>query len=1298
MRRSLLIFFYLCSFSFAREWHPIDSSAPMEMEVFIVESFLNHSLLELKIPGFFSHPVSINGIEYRKVFHPDAPAFMQKGFPELPRINTTIAIVDDELMEVSVITAEFQEFQIGPIVPSRGAILRTLDRNQIPYEFDSFYETDQWFPAENVQLSKPFILRDFRGVHVQFQPFQYNPSTKTLRVTTSLTVSVKAGKKKGFNVKDRKLVRYKNRDFQDIYRQVFANFDFVESALNQGIEKPGNLVIITYDDFLKAVNPLKEWKIQKGIPTTLIPLSDIGGSSSEIKRYLKDLYDTDRLAYVILVGDAEQVPIIYGISGAASDPTYVMLDGDDYVPDVFISRLSASRYQQVESQINKFISYERDPAGGDWYFKATCVASNEGGNEPPDYLTDWERSEILRDMLLDYTYKEVDQIYDPNASHTELTDVFNEGRSILNYLGHGTGTSWRTTDFNWLDAYNLTNLEKLPFILDVSSLNGQWQGKTCLAEAFLRNPDGGAVGMFSSSVSPWWVPPTVMQQHVIELIVTERRYTMGGLTMHGAIHALEAYNGNIEGIAVVEEYNLFGDCTLPLRTSPPFVLNIIHDSVIPLDSKTFTVSSSIPGATVGLSHNGRLYGSGITDESGIASIEFLEKLEETGNILLTVTAQNAIPYVASITLTQPLSSYINFDSFVVNDSSGNADGSIDFGETVGIKLRVNNLGRLDAKEVLANVTTLDSNITMKKNTLYFGDVRLNEVVESTDEIVFFVSNRVVDGQVIHFEIEFTGETVKGHSFLFHDRFFISVQAPVLFVTGQTLRETGSDSVLSAGETIKLFITLKNEGAEKGSNVEVHLRELSDYIRVENEKTYFSSIPSNGGVVKNEIDPFLITAAENTPLGSEILFEVQVKAQHDYTTSASFIITVGENTFYSLDTPQEFGQKNINSIVKIPVSFSLADLDVQVDITHSYVEDIELSLESPSGTLIDLVSRVGGSGDDFKNTVFDDDADLPIIQGWPPFLGFFRPVNPLSTFNGENTSGDWILHVFDHLPSVDDGILNSWKLTVKGEGATQPCLKGDINEDGVVNMFDVVEAVKIILDKGQNATTFELCAVDYDNDGEIKIFDIVSMVNYILGISLIIEPPAGKATLVEHLKTISIESESQIGGVFFIIETDGEITPHSIEGMEIFVQNSNKEVALLLVNSGDVRITGKRLFSVTGQYRIKEMEVSDRLGNRMDTNTPSIPEEYTVHQNYPNPFNSETSILFDLKEGGEVSLLVYNLFGQKVKTLVNNEQTAGFHTVIWDGKDDNGNPVSTGLYICTLSINSFFQARKMVHLK
>ncbi len=88
----------------------------------------------------------------------------------------------------------------------------------------------------------------------------------------------------------------------------------------------------------------------------------------------------------------------------------------------------------------------------------------------------------------------------------------------------------------------------------------------------------------------------------------------------------------------------------------------------------------------------------------------------------------------------------------------------------------------------------------------------------------------------------------------------------------------------------------------------------------------------------------------------------------------------------------------------------------------------------------------------------------------------------------------------------------------------------------------------------------------------------------------------------------------------------------------------------------------------------------------------------LRQNYPNPWNPETKIEYALKKGGHVTLHIYNVLGQKVKTLLDQDQPAGFYQINWDGENDKGKVVSSGIYLYKLEVNGFSQAKTMLLLK
>ena len=94
----------------------------------------------------------------------------------------------------------------------------------------------------------------------------------------------------------------------------------------------------------------------------------------------------------------------------------------------------------------------------------------------------------------------------------------------------------------------------------------------------------------------------------------------------------------------------------------------------------------------------------------------------------------------------------------------------------------------------------------------------------------------------------------------------------------------------------------------------------------------------------------------------------------------------------------------------------------------------------------------------------------------------------------------------------------------------------------------------------------------------------------------------------------------------------------------------------------------------------------------------VPEAFALHQNYPNPFNPTTTINYDMPESQIVSIMIYDVMGREVRTLINEFQEVGYRTIRWDATDNLGRSVSAGMYIYTIQAGDFRQVRKMVLLK
>jgi flagellar hook assembly protein FlgD len=105
-----------------------------------------------------------------------------------------------------------------------------------------------------------------------------------------------------------------------------------------------------------------------------------------------------------------------------------------------------------------------------------------------------------------------------------------------------------------------------------------------------------------------------------------------------------------------------------------------------------------------------------------------------------------------------------------------------------------------------------------------------------------------------------------------------------------------------------------------------------------------------------------------------------------------------------------------------------------------------------------------------------------------------------------------------------------------------------------------------------------------------------------------------------------------------------------------------------------------------------------IATGVEDNTIKIPANFTLTQNHPNPFNPETEIGFQLPEAGQVVLKIYNTRGQEILTLADKQYEAGFHTLRWDGNDNYGDPVTSGIYLYRIRAGKFSQVKKMSLLR
>lgn len=620
-----------------------------------VQSAEHITTISYSFDQFDMIPVFIEDVLYHHIQLGTEPQSLIAGAPQLPNVPRSIIIPQQATMNVRVVDFEVVEYDSIRIAPSKGNLLRSVNPDDVDYEFADIYQHNAWYPSEIVELREPYILRDFHGQVVTVYPFQYNPVEQKLLFYTQITIEISAQESNVLTIHETiQQISSVDSEFKSIYNRHFINFDTMRYPL---VSEQGNMVVITYDDFYHAMIPFVEWKNMKGIPTEMVNVSTIGNANA-ISDFIIQYYNDYGLTYVLLVGDIAQIPTLK-YSGHDSDPSYACIIGGDHYQDLFVGRFSANNLNQLETQIIRSINYEKYPMiGAEWYHKAHGVASSQGPGHGGLY--DNQHVDLLMDMLLDFTYTDVSKSYDPWGTTAMHFDALNDGRSQIQYTGHGWYDSWGNGgSFNVNNVNQLVNDNMLPYVVLVACLSGAFGSsyEPCFSEAWLRATNDatgeptGAIGVFASTKSQAWNPPMAGQLEIINLLVEGVNTAIGALSYHGTMYMVDQYPSG--GPVEARTWTLMGDPSLQIRTDAPASMTVTHEPQVGMGTTFEVIVDGVEDAVCAISRGGELFGYAYTDSTGYALIEFDEPIPELEPVILTVTGFNKNPYITTLSLNTP---------------------------------------------------------------------------------------------------------------------------------------------------------------------------------------------------------------------------------------------------------------------------------------------------------------------------------------------------------------------------------------------------------------------------------------------------------------------------------------------------------------------------------------------------------------------------------------------------------------------------------------------------------------------
>jgi hypothetical protein len=908
MKRYLLLILVTGLFSFlhADNWIRIVESTGENTGIQLIKSNIEQSTLQLNLDGFWYNEVETSRGTAWDINSEHAAKRLRKGSPSLPIYSSSLIIPADAKMKVEIVDAKFVEFNDVLIAPSKGNLDRTLNPADIAYEFGPQYQRDEFFPTELANLRDPYIIRDFRGQTVLFNPFVYNAVSKTLRVYYQIKIRIVTDGTSTINtLSSNSFPLSIDSRFNTVYNRQFVNYQ-VASERYTPVEEDGNMLIISYGAFMSEMDPYIDWKIKTGTNVEIVDVATIG-NASQIKTYIADYYNDNGLTFVLLVGDAQQVPSST-IGGNDSDVDYSYIVGNDHYPDLFVGRFSAQTTEHVATQVERTIDYERYPLTmSGWFDDAIGIASDQGPGDDNEYDYEHVRN-ISNNKLLPFTYSYAYELFDGsqggedengNPTAAQVATAINNGASIINYTGHGSNTSWGTSGFSNNNVNALVNNDKLPFIISVACVNGNFVGTTCFAEAWLRAENNGepsgAVATLMSTINQSWNPPMEGQDDMND-ILTEAdanniKRTFGGVTMNGCMAMNDAYGS--DGDVMTDTWTIFGDPSLMVRTAIPATMTVTHDPTVFLGATSFEVQCDVEEALAVLSMNGGIVGSAYV-VGGTANIVF-PPLNILDTMDLVVTAFNHFPYESTVEIIPSSGPYVIYATDTVNDNAGNANGLVDYNESILLGLGLTNTGSDDAIGVSASITTNSEFVSISDDNETYGNILVDDTVSIADGYAFDVDENIPDGSIIGFTVTSMDESGRA---IWESSFSLTAHAPVLSFVSFTIDDSNGNNngLIDPGEDADINIKLTNVGSSEAFNVLGLLSTDNEYITINNNDLSYGDLI--GQDTASAI--FNITASEDAPDGTKVDFTISFTADYGIGTESGFDIYLGQKPVLIMD--------------------------------------------------------------------------------------------------------------------------------------------------------------------------------------------------------------------------------------------------------------------------------------------------------------------------------------------------------------------------------------------------------------
>lgn len=1260
MQKVLLTYFLIISLSVFAGTIDLGSS---RTEVSVLSSDDFGMNIDFNISQLNSFEVSTKQGVFSQISIPEGTYSTRIGEPKLPIIRKLIAVPFGAEVRVNAATYKETEYLLAdfgidyPLMPAQLPVPKSADPSKIQFTLNSaVYESNNFTSEPLISVEEIGSMRGVRIFALILEPVKYNPVSGTIRVFNNVNVQVDFI---GADLAATNYMREKaySHYFNALYSTSLLNYETIVSR-DQLTRYPVKYVIISDPMFEAQLQPFIEWKIEKGFQVIVGYRGDpnVGTSPTEIKAFLQGLYDLGTPedpapSFVLFVGDVNQIPAWNGSTGShITDLNYVKLDGTNIIPDMYYGRFSANNTTELQPQIDKTLMYEKyempDPSYLGEVVMIAGMDSNFGSthaNGQINYGT--ENYFNAAHGISSYTY-----LYPQSgSSSTQIIQNVSDGVGYINYTAHGSSTSWSDPSFTIANINSLQNYGEYGLAVGNCCLTNKFEVTTCFGEAWLRAEDKGAIGYIGGTNNTYW----------------DEDFWWG--VGAGAISAYPTYAAS--GLGVYD--------------------GLFHDHSEPFADWTTTTGGMIWRGNMAVTEGG----SGMINYYWeIYSIMGDPSLEA----YLGVPQVNAATYpdvlflgLTTMQVTTDPYSYVSLsmdgDIYAVAlvGESGIANLEFEPFSTPGMASIVinkqNRIPIIDEIEVIPSggpyiivesytVTDDNNNIPEYNETINldmsFENVGTDDAIgvsatlNTDNEYINIIIGSVLIGDITAgsivsitdaFEMEVADNIPDQYTVTFivemvgtdtwTSTIFITFNAPLFEIGTMIVDDNGGNGMLDPGDTATLYIPLANIGNALSMNIVSMLSTTNpDEITIVND--IFNIDPLAGG--EEAMAEFSVVVSSEVLPGTVVsFFFVATSGEYDFAETIYAPIGLVFEDFETGDFSAfewEFGTYGWGITETNP---------------YEGIYSAKSSIISNNQTAsLSLTMDVSADGE----------------------ISFFRRVSSEANY--------------DYLKFYINGSLqDDWA--------------GEVPWSEV--SFDVSAGINVIF------------KWDYSKDGSVSNGSDCAWIDYIVF-------PGVGGSMGSPLINLDV-TELEFGTVLvgetaaqqFTISNDGDATLTGVisapECFNIAEATDNQITFTVAVGSGvtfEVEFAPIEAIEYSDFITIISNDATQPsielpvhgIGEGTGTDPNLIPALTQLYGNYPNPFNPTTTISYGLSQDSEVTLFIFNIKGQKVKTLMQGTQEAGYHQISWNGKDENNKNVTSGVFFYEIFVEEtdYTSVKKMLLLK